>query len=132
VTFRHLPDCYGCGPGNPAAIGIVVSTTESGAEGRVHFGPEHQGPPGCVHGGLLALLLDETMGTVPHDGRGIRVTAEMTVRFRAPTPIGTDLLCRAGVGETTARGFTVVASIVSASAIETVLVEGRATYVVLG
>ena len=131
MAFRHLHECFGCGAANPASLGIVYTTTTDGAEARVRFGRHHQGPPGIVHGGLLATLVDEAMGTVPHDGRGVRVTSEMTVRYRRPTPIDTDLVCRAHINDAAARGFTVEATIVASDEPDVVLVEGRATYVLL-
>ena len=128
-AFRHLRECYGCSTENAASLGIVNSVTDDSAEARVRFGTDHQGPPGLVHGGLLATLLDETMGTVPYGAPGIRLTAEMTVRYRRPTPIETDLVCRARVAAVSGRGFSVSATIVSADAEDVVLVEGSATYV---
>lgn len=128
-AFRHLRECFGCGKENPGSLGVVNSVTAHGAEARVRFGREHQGAPGLVHGGLLATLLDEAMGSVPYDVPGIRLTAEMTVRYRRPTPIETDLVCRARVGETSPGGFSVGATIVAFDAEDVVLVEGSATYV---
>lgn len=127
--FRHLRECFGCSAENPASLRIVNSVADDVAEARVRFSRAHQGPPGLVHGGLLATLLDEAMGTVPYDGVGIRFTADMSVRYRRPTPIETDLICRARVNETSARGFTVTATIVAVGAEDEVLVEGSATYV---
>lgn len=127
--FRHLRECFGCGAENAAALGVVNNVVGEVAEARMRFGREHQGPPGFVHGGLLATLLDEAMGTVPFNGAGIRFTADMTVRYRRPTPIDTDLVCRARVSEASLRGFTVSATIVAADAETEVLVEASATYV---
>jgi acyl-coenzyme A thioesterase PaaI-like protein len=129
ATFRHLPVCFGCGAENAVALGVTNSATAAGAESRVRFGPDHQGAPGLVHGGLLAVLLDEAMGSVPHAARGIRLTTEMTVRYRRPTPIDTDLVCRAHVADAAEREFSVVATIVTADDPNTVLVEGEATFV---
>jgi acyl-coenzyme A thioesterase PaaI-like protein len=135
----HIPQCFGCGPENPHALGIALEAGVpigdggggSSAVGRVHFGPEHQGAPGLVHGGLLATLIDETMGAVVYGGKVTRVTAEMTVRYRRPTPVGTDLVCRARFGEATGRRFTVLATITAADAPDDVLVDADAVYVLL-
>lgn len=127
----HLPQCFGCGGENPHAVGIELDAVEGAAEGRVHFGPEHQGAAGLVHGGLLATLIDETMGAVVYGGRVTRVTAEMTLRYRRPTPIDTDLVCRAHLGEVSGRRFTLLATITTADADDEVLVEGEAVYVLL-
>jgi uncharacterized protein (TIGR00369 family) len=128
-TFRHLPVCFGCGAENPVALGVTNSATADGAESRVRFGADHQGAPGLVHGGLLAVLLDEAMGSVPHAARGIRLTTEMRIRYRRPTPIDTDLVCRAHVATTSERQFSVMATIATAGDPDVALVEGEATFV---
>jgi uncharacterized protein (TIGR00369 family) len=127
----HLPQCFGCGAENVHALGIELDGVEGAAQGRIRFGPEHQGALGLVHGGLLATLIDETMGAIVHGGRVTRVTAEMTVRYRRPTPIGTDLVCRAHIGDADGRRFTILATITAADADDEVLVEGEAVYVLL-
>ena len=55
-ALRHVDSCFGCSTSNPSALGIVLSSTPDGAEGRVRFGAETEGAPGLVHGGLLADL----------------------------------------------------------------------------
>ena len=48
----------------------------------------HRGPPGYLHGGLAAALLDETMAAlslVLDDAR--TVTATLSLRYRQPVPI---------------------------------------------
>lgn len=128
-AFRHLRECYGCGEHNTSSLGIVNGATAEGAEARARFGRDHQGAPGLVHGGLLATLLDEAMGIVPLEQSGIRLTSEMTIRYRRPTPIDTDLVCRARLGEVSTRGFSVNATIAAADADDVVLVEATAIYV---
>jgi acyl-coenzyme A thioesterase PaaI-like protein len=127
--FRHLSDCYGCGAANPLSPGISLTIVGHEAHARVCFGSHHQGAPGLVHGGLLALLLDETMGTVPLDRRGIRLTTDMTIRYRRPTPIAIELLCRARVAAWMNGGASMDATIVALDAQDVVLVEGSASYV---
>lgn len=79
----------------------------------------------------LAVLLDEAMGSVPHTARGIRLTTEMTVRYRRPTPIDTELVCRAHVEDASERRFSVVATITTADDPDVVLVVGEATFVLV-
>lgn len=63
--------------------------------GRVHgtgtFGAPYEGPPGYVHGGVIALAFDELLGianiTSGHPG----MTGTLTVRYRRPTPLGQEL-----------------------------------------
>lgn len=61
--------------------------------------PEHQGYPGRMHGGIITGILDETIGRAVNIGEGEHpmtwgVTAELTVRFRKPVPIGVELTAR--------------------------------------
>lgn len=51
--------CFGCGPDHPH--GFRLAFTREGDEVATTFvpGPEHQGPPGIMHGGLVATLADE-------------------------------------------------------------------------
>jgi acyl-coenzyme A thioesterase PaaI-like protein len=126
-----VESCFGCSTTNPASLGIVLSSTPAGAVGRVRFGADAQGAPGLVHGGLLATFADEVMGFVPHGGNAVRLTAEMTLRYRRPTPVDTDLECRAEAGETTGRRFHVHATITAAGDDTTVLAEADATYVLM-
>ncbi len=130
-VHRHTRRCFGCSEVTGRSLQIVRAPRDDGVgiEGRVWFGPEHMGAPGLVHGGLLATLADEVMGSVEHGGEGLRLTADMTVRFRRPAPVDTEFVCRARLGEVTGRRYTVVAEIVAADAPDTVVAEAEATYV---
>ncbi len=131
AAHRHSRRCFGCSETTGLSLGIALAWTPGGTEGRVRFGPEHTGPPGLVHGGLLATFADEVMGSVEHGGTGLRVTAEMTLRYRRPAPLDTDLVCRARIGDVIGRRFTVVAEIAADDAPDTVLAEADATYVLM-
>lgn len=54
---------------------------------RVWFGPGTQGPPGHVHGGAQAALLDETMGFAAWMAGYRVVAAHIEVDFRAMVPL---------------------------------------------
>jgi len=131
AAHRHSRRCFGCSETTGRSLGVELSPCPDGAEGRVQFGPEHTGPPGLVHGGLLATFADEVMGSVEHGGTGLRVTADLSLRYRRPVPIDTDLVCRARIGDVRGRRFTVVAEVTAADAPGTVLTEATATYVLM-
>ncbi|WP_203336365.1 PaaI family thioesterase [Nocardioides limicola] len=61
-------------------------------EGRVyadfHLGAAYEGPPGLVHGGVSALLLDQVLGEAAADGGTPGMTATLTLRYRRGTPLG--------------------------------------------
>jgi acyl-coenzyme A thioesterase PaaI-like protein len=47
-----------------------------------------RGPPGILHGGMAAALLDECMGALSHGlDRIATVTVTLDVRFRLPVPL---------------------------------------------
>ena len=120
------------GPGNPVAPALVASDTPDGrATGRVTVGKPHEGPPGLVHGGVVATLLDHVLArAVRAAGRG-GLTATLTVRYRRPVPLGVPLLLTAEVGETSGRRTTATARLAAEDDPDTVLAEADGLFVAL-
>ena len=56
--------------------------------GTVTFGPAYEGPPGHVHGGLVAAMFDELLGFAQLSPG---FTAYLHVNYRRPTPLNTEL-----------------------------------------
>ncbi len=55
--------------------------------GSIYWGPETEGPPGCGHGGSIASVLDDSMGTTAW-ASGHRVVAlNLNVNFRSFIPL---------------------------------------------
>jgi acyl-coenzyme A thioesterase PaaI-like protein len=88
---RH---CFVCGLENDFGLKARFFEVE-GDEVVAVFEPgdAHQGYPGRLHGGLATAILDEAIGRaiMIHDRSYWGVTAEMTVRFRAPVPLNARL-----------------------------------------
>ena len=63
--------------------------------GRFRMAREYQGGAGFVHGGIIALLLDEAMGKVNRFSEVRAVTAELTVEYRRPVPVEADIVVEA-------------------------------------
>ena len=59
--------------------------------GRVTFDYQYEGPPTCVHGGVIAELFDELMGAANVIAEKPSMTGTLTVRYRKPTPLLTQL-----------------------------------------
>jgi hypothetical protein len=59
--------------------------------GRAWFGPAYEGPPGCVHGGYIAAAFDELLGCTQTMTGAPGMTARLTINYRSPTPLETDL-----------------------------------------
>jgi acyl-coenzyme A thioesterase PaaI-like protein len=54
----------------------------------VGFGPASEGPPGNVHGGAIAAVLDEAMGAVCWMNGHPVVAARITINYTSLTPLG--------------------------------------------
>ncbi len=82
---RHDPVT---GPENAIAPPLPLAGGQDGSiEGSVVLGMPYQGPPGYVHGGISALLLDHTLGVANHWAGPSGMTAELTLRYHRPTPL---------------------------------------------
>lgn len=55
---------------------------------EVELGAGYEGPPGLVHGGVTALVLDQILGDAAAVARGPGMTGRLTVHYRRPTPLG--------------------------------------------
>jgi acyl-coenzyme A thioesterase PaaI-like protein len=60
------------------------------------LGAAYEGPPGLVHGGVAALILDQVLGEAAGAGGKPGMTGTLTLRYRRGTPLG-DLRCEARV-----------------------------------
>lgn len=63
--------------------------------GNVRFDRRHEGSPGFAHGGAVATVLDDALGTVLVLVRRPGVTANLTIDFRAPAFLERDLVLEA-------------------------------------
>lgn len=52
------------------------------------LGAAYEGPPGMVHGGVAALLLDQLCGEAAGAGGRPGMTARLSLSYRRPTPLG--------------------------------------------
>ena len=120
------------GPGNPVAPPMVASSTPDGrATGRVTLGKPHEGPPGLVHGGVVATLLDHVLArSVRAAGRG-GLTATLTVTYRRPVQLGVPLVATAETGATEGRRTTATAGLVAEDDPDTTLAEAEGLFVAL-
>lgn len=92
--------CFVCGVSNPIGLQIrFYSMGECEVEARVVFTEFYQGYPGITHGGMVATVLDETMGRaiLAIDPQRLMVTANMEIRYRQSVPLHTEILFRGTV-----------------------------------
>lgn len=84
------------GAANPMAPPLKVRVLDdSSVVGECTLRPIHEGPPSAVHGGWVATLLDQLLGHANAAAGVGGFTAELTVRYRRPTPYGVPLTIHA-------------------------------------
>ena len=90
---RHNPVT---GPENALAPPLhLKALPDRSIVGVTTLGLQYQGPPGNVHGGISALLLDDALGVANFSAGAPGMTAQLTLRYRRPTPLFTPLTIRA-------------------------------------
>ncbi|MBV8205270.1 MAG: PaaI family thioesterase [Acidobacteria bacterium] len=85
--------CFGCGQDNPQGMRLRFRLDEGRNRfvGRFRIPHRFQGPPGHVHGGIIATILDEAMGKVNKLRSVIALTRSMAVEYLKPVPLGQPL-----------------------------------------
>ena len=86
--FDHSPML---GRANPLAPPIQLWVEDDVMYGRATFGAAYEGPPGCVHGGYVAAAFDEVLGSTQSLAGRPGMTVRLTVNYRSPTPLHTEL-----------------------------------------
>jgi uncharacterized protein (TIGR00369 family) len=91
--LRDNQCCFVCGKKNPSGLGIDFEINEEERTLHATYTPAHafQGFEGIVHGGILSTLLDEAMGKLAFSLGHQVMTAEMTVKFKAPAKTGEEI-----------------------------------------
>lgn len=84
----HRAHCLGCGPDNPATLGLTFSVEDERVRGSTTLDERHEGAPGFAHGGAVATALDDTLGTLLISLRRPAVTARLEVDYRRPALLG--------------------------------------------
>jgi uncharacterized protein (TIGR00369 family) len=125
--------CFVCGESNPAGVHVRFYEQEDGSLlARFTGADHHQGYPGRMHGGVITAIMDETMGRAIMIARGEAiwgVTAELTLRFRKPVPLGVELTASGRIVSEKSRAFEGAGELYLPDG--TVAVEGSGKYVKL-
>ncbi|GAA4905837.1 PaaI family thioesterase [Streptomonospora salina] len=92
------------GPTNAAAPPLrMEAAPEGGLRGEAVLNGTYQGPPGLVHGGWVAALLDQALGSAASAAGMPGLTANLDVNYRNPTPLDAPLEITARVSGTERR-----------------------------
>jgi len=128
--------CFVCGVENPCGLRIrFFNDGYQRVVARVTLGEQYKSYPSMAHGGILATILDETMGRAllaDEDADAVEearfmFTAKMEMRYRRPVPLNEELTVRGRVEQDRGRIAQVSGEIALADG--TVAVEASATLV---
>jgi uncharacterized protein (TIGR00369 family) len=96
VKLDPIPEnpCFGCGGANPRGMRLAFEQDDARQRivGRFRLGEEYQGGSGFLHGGIIALLLDEAMSKASRFHSEHAVTADLRVEYRKPIRVNTDIV----------------------------------------
>ena len=97
IIDERANHCFGCGPDNPQGLHLDFTTDISNpdnpvANATVNLTRLHEGPPGYIHGGIVAALLDEAMSKLNRPLNLLAVTRHMEIDYLRPAPLHTPLI----------------------------------------
>jgi acyl-coenzyme A thioesterase PaaI-like protein len=80
--------CFGCGPLNEEGLRMTFVPEDGVSFVEFEVPARYQSWKGVVHGGIVALLLDEAVGWAAWHAGHPGVTGKLEVRFRQPMRLG--------------------------------------------
>jgi acyl-coenzyme A thioesterase PaaI-like protein len=80
---------YDCvmGARNPLAAPVDIEWHDPLAIGTATFSTAYEGPPGCVHGAVIAATFDQVLNVANLMSGAAGPTARLEMRYRQPTPL---------------------------------------------
>jgi acyl-coenzyme A thioesterase PaaI-like protein len=102
-----LSDTLVIGGSNPMGLGAYLTRDGDQAVMQVTLGKSFEGAAGRAHGGILAALIDETMGLAVSMNGQMALTGRLEITYRGPAPIGVEIVSRAWVEGREGRKITV-------------------------
>lgn len=85
--------CFGCAPDNRQGLRLRFQecVEDNSVECVFRIARRFEGPPGHVHGGIIATILDEAMGKVNRRKGIVALTGRMSIDYLQPVPLGVKL-----------------------------------------
>jgi uncharacterized protein (TIGR00369 family) len=113
---------------NPIAPPLeFVVRSDGTVRSEFSLGAVYEGPPGLVHGGISAMILDQLLGAAAAVNGTPGMTASLTMRYRRPTPYGVPLVAEAKAVRVEGRKTFVDGRIIGPD--DTTTVEATGTFV---
>ncbi|WP_433281210.1 PaaI family thioesterase [Pseudonocardia xinjiangensis] len=91
--------CFGCAPANPVGLGLRFRPgSDGGIVTDLCLDRRFESYPGVLHGGIVALVCDETMGNLVVLRHGtVAVTTSLRMRYVGVVAIGGRYSCHAWI-----------------------------------
>jgi uncharacterized protein (TIGR00369 family) len=97
--FSVAQSCFGCGPANPAGLGLVFEAVGETVEAAFAPKEQHSGAPAFAHGGIVMTVLDEAMAwSTIAIRRRFALTKDFRAEFAVPVVVGGSYVVRAKPG----------------------------------
>jgi uncharacterized protein (TIGR00369 family) len=125
-------NCFGCGGANDFGMKLTfeLDPQTGRAIGKFVLGSRYAGGAGFVHGGVIAVLLDEVMGKISKLSEERAVTAELNIEYRKPVPTEAEIVVSGWQEEEKGRNRFRVGEIHDSKG--SLLARGRGRFVVVG
>jgi uncharacterized protein (TIGR00369 family) len=94
TPFAHSANnrCFGCGPANQNGMHLEFFRAGDGSLVSFSVIPNtFEGPPGYLHGGIIATLLDEAMSKAVRAQGSTSMTRKLEIDYLRPVPSGSPI-----------------------------------------
>ena len=125
--------CFVCGQHNPFGLHLIFRIEGDAIVSDFQPREEHQGFPGVIHGGIVAAVLDETLGrtSVLAQHPEWTMTGRLEIRYRRYVPYGPRLRVRATLGTERRRMIQASGVLTFSDDETTILAEAQGTFLAL-
>jgi uncharacterized protein (TIGR00369 family) len=123
--------CFGCGQANPVGLHLEFFLADDGSVVSMPTVPTtYEGPPGYLHGGIIATLLDEAMSKAVRTRGTVAMTRHMEVEYLRPVRSGSPIRVEGRVMRSDGRKNWLEAKIVDEGGV--VLAEAKGVFIEIG
>ena len=120
--------CFGCGIENPIGLHLHFEPhPDGGVTAAFQPAAGHQGWDGIMHGGLICVLLDESIAWAAASKTSRYVTGKLEVHYRRPVHVDKPVRLRGWIEHDHGRTLSTRAEVLSPDG--EVLAEGSAVFV---
>ena len=107
----YFVDSVVSGSANPMGLALRIRREGDEVVARTTVGPAFEGAPGRVHGGIVAAMIDETMGAILPMLGTLAYTAQLRLDYLKPTPVNTPIEVRSRLRQRKGRRLTLEAEV---------------------